>query len=540
MTNFLAGDVSGAQVLTATDHIYAQLWNELRQSRAASAVVGTTSECEYYCDGTDDDVQINAAMQAARHVYVKEGSYSLGDNLRIPSNTILEGAGFSTIFTYADDTINSGVTTNNALPGVLKRFCVIIPDGVPDWSGSGATATSNVILRNFKLDCNRAGQTSLVDGNLYGIFGSWVTNWRFENLWVINSNASGIAVWPVNLASYGGTSIPSKTVITGCLVEDCTDPDLAITDLYAGIFISDGTGLPNYVSISDSFVGGNLHGICVEDSSGGVTISNVHAYENKGNGISLHTASGVNISNSFCYKNENAGIGHSASGRFISISNCDCRYNKYGIDAENQWIITGGIVRWNDDAGIWIKGGSDCVLSGIGIYGNGAGTSPDYPYGVYITSGGIPGQNLITGCQIGHAYSSYRTQDSQTYGIYEADSVGVDYNYYLNNSFANYGGSQTPIRVDANNTSTIRNNMGWVTENSGTGSIVSGTTSDIITHGLSVTPTVDDIVITLAENPTNTPGAIWVDTIGATYFTVNCENNPGASNLDFGWKAIVL
>jgi hypothetical protein len=35
--------------------------------------------------------------------------------------------------------------------------------------------------------------------------------------------------------------------------------------------------------------------------------------------------------------------------------------------------------------------------------------------------------------------------------------------------------------------------------------------------------------------PTADPGNIWVDTIGATNFTVNCRNDPGASNLDFGW-----
>jgi len=71
---------------------------------------------------------------------------------------------------------------------------------------------------------------------------------------------------------------------------------------------------------------------------------------------------------------------------------------------------------------------------------------------------------------------------------------------------------------------------------SGTGTIASGTTSKVITHGLGFTPDPQDITITLIENPTNTPGAIWVDSIGDTTFTVNCENDPGASNLDFAWK----
>lgn len=86
----------------------------------------------------------------------------------------------------------------------------------------------------------------------------------------------------------------------------------------------------------------------------------------------------------------------------------------------------------------------------------------------------------------------------------------------------------------------IRRNQGFVTENSSTGSIASGGTTDVITHGLDVTPTAADIRVTLKENPDNTPGAIWVDTITSTQFTVNCENDPGASNLDFAWQAIVL
>lgn len=76
----------------------------------------------------------------------------------------------------------------------------------------------------------------------------------------------------------------------------------------------------------------------------------------------------------------------------------------------------------------------------------------------------------------------------------------------------------------------------WVDEAQGTDSIASGTTATTITHGLGYTPTRAEITITLGENPTNTPGAIWVDTIGATTFAVNCENDPGASNLDFSWS----
>ncbi len=55
-----------------------------------------------------------------------------------------------------------------------------------------------------------------------------------------------------------------------------------------------------------------------------------------------------------------------------------------------------------------------------------------------------------------------------------------------------------------------------------------------------MTPTLDDISVVLGENPTNDPGNVWVDTITATQFNINCRNDPGASNLDVAWQAVVL
>jgi len=112
-----------------------------------------------------------------------------------------------------------------------------------------------------------------------------------------------------------------------------------------------------------------------------------------------------------------------------------------------------------------------------------------------------------------------------TFGFYEASSS--NYNHY----YDNYTDGLVSTRYTLTGASSVVHIHG-----SGTGSITSGGTTDVITHGLGLTPNVEDITITLNENPSNTPGAIWVDTIGATQFTVNCENNPGASNLDFGWK----
>ena len=75
---------------------------------------------------------------------------------------------------------------------------------------------------------------------------------------------------------------------------------------------------------------------------------------------------------------------------------------------------------------------------------------------------------------------------------------------------------------------------------SGTATILSGNTSVVVTHGLTVTPTLADISVVAGENPTNSVGLLWVDTITSTQFTIHCEADPGASNLDLGWRVVVL
>ncbi len=94
-----------------------------------------------------------------------------------------------------------------------------------------------------------------------------------------------------------------------------------------------------------------------------------------------------------------------------------------------------------------------------------------------------------------------------------------------------------PLVNDASAGSIVRDNPTYVTENAGTGTLPNAgpPATVVIAHGCDYTPAAADIVITPTENPTNTPGLIWVDTIGAANFTVNCENDPGASALDFSW-----
>jgi hypothetical protein len=77
---------------------------------------------------------------------------------------------------------------------------------------------------------------------------------------------------------------------------------------------------------------------------------------------------------------------------------------------------------------------------------------------------------------------------------------------------------------------------GAVRANRGTATITSGNTSVQIAHGLGVTPVAADFTVIGTEDPTNTPGAIWISAIDETNATINVENDPGASNFDVSWK----
>ena len=85
--------------------------------------------------------------------------------------------------------------------------------------------------------------------------------------------------------------------------------------------------------------------------------------------------------------------------------------------------------------------------------------------------------------------------------------------------------------------SIVRGNVGYITENSDTATVADGTTSIAVTHGLATTPT--RVQITPRENPTNAVAFWWVDTLTPTQFTINVNTNPGASGLDFDWRAVV-
>ncbi len=216
MTKFVDGDVSGQQVLTDDDHLYPDHINELRQSRGVSAVVGRTPNCEYYCDGVDDQVQIQQALddltpgRTWKEKVVLVGDFHLSSGLIIPSFTTLEIQGslinegspnaMIDCNDYTTDIeIFGGILIGNydgvmITPGLnlttegLERFN-IHDITIKDFDSNGVhiKGVTDLIFSNIIVD--NCGQTTSLSHNIYMIR---IYNGIINNVITRNANNCGL------------------------------------------------------------------------------------------------------------------------------------------------------------------------------------------------------------------------------------------------------------------------------------------------------------------------------------------------------------
>jgi len=497
-----------------------------------------------------DNVDINAAIAAAGagKMELSEGDFTVVAQITPVSGVTIEGQGNST-----------KITMPNAGDAIDAFFEDATAGTATDWA-----------IKNLQIDGNKANVTTSCRG--ITVWGSHVL---IENVWVHDINGQdGIVV----------SATANLVNVVGCYVKDVDDMGIEVIDgatdvTVRGCTVDGALGAANFSIHSHTGTAAVTRARFIDCHSLNATgrsyrISGFTGLEsvncsiincddfNPGTGLYVDLSNDSLVSG--CSLTSR--ITSAATATRLRIVSCsmsgDC--NSYGSYATWQnCVINGGVlsvlgdhssviglthngtnavnnfglaiftpghyssvsgcVLYGEDAGarygIWLRGAQNCTVDGNVVEGwTGSGIRLNTQTAVNPTGNVVSG-NRAEGCGIGIS-----------------EEASGDNNFITGNDVT---GNTTPLaKVGAS--TIVRNNKGWVTENSGTGSIASGATAATITHGLSVTPTVDDIMVTLAENPTNTPGAIWVDTITSTQFNVNCENDPGASNLDFGWRAVVL
>jgi parallel beta-helix repeat protein len=311
-----------------------------------------------------------------------------------------------------------------------------------------------------------------------------------------------------------------------------------------------------------------------------VQITNNRCTGNMGNGISAVGSDYLTISGNFCINNGAAGTSY-AHGiglngcTFYTISDNYCSGNiGNGIDAtltSPNGAITGNIVFANQDNGIAVDSQSDYVS----VTGNNIRTNYNSGISVFASKYVTIVGNIVHESGINPTACAFAGSTSQPYGISLTgySNAGIDYFPYYNiisnneivgNTYAGTGAGLflqqaliTPdysLTLTSNNLNNntiavtagtgalgtetkIRDNRGYVTENSGSATITAALTAVTVTHGLSYTPTAKDITWSLTANPTNDIGNQWISGLTATQFVLNCRNAPGASTAIFNWYA---
>lgn len=211
-------------------------------------------------------------------------------------------------------------------------------------------------------------------------------------------------------------------------------------------------------------------------------------------GSSVHTR----IIGNYTLNNAVIGISVDSVSRFIISLNQTNNNGDNGIDlcASNQSIVTSNECLSNTNQGIAIDGWT------------------------------YPGKNCDDNI-ISHNMCMYNGQ----YGFDTANGNNrliVTNNNLGNNTLGALRDTGTGVSKK------ISDNRGYVTENSGTVQVSSGTTSTLVTHGLSSTPQEREITLTRSSNGGNSV-KYWFSNVGATTFKVNVEVDPGSGGAWFVW-----
>ncbi|NIT04541.1 hypothetical protein GTO10_06645 [Candidatus Saccharibacteria bacterium] len=618
------------------------------QSTAATLIVcasdaKNTGRCDYKSDGTDDQVQIQAAINAlpsgGGRIVLSEGNFQITAPIDKRSDLVIEGQGKGTHFVAQNRTTVFFTLAGSASNITLRDFSI---DGRGDdgvvYGGSpiDLQGIERFLVENVYVYSGAGHGIRVSDNSKYGV----VTKSTVEEAWddcfsVDGPGVFGITVFesvairckvawsthpglaqsafevddgPENVLikdsiavfagdgrigavhHHAGEAVPKNVVFDGITtegtlyigieimgVESVTVRNSRFRNITAvGVDMKQGEGatVPKNVSITNNeFEGITSAAIRIPASTGAenITIANnrIYSSSNVAGAIELHNASGVllygNIVGSVPRALQTDSVTNlTVIGNFLKATGTTGTYTIYAPSLSNATIAYNSIEHDSltvSHSALSVSGSRVRVIGNLIRAGwGGVIATAGSGNGFEIKNNDIEAQlrpiQFISGAN--HVVSSNRLKQ------YSVD-VTTDYNikfdvgdYHVVAS--NYMEGWRGVRFadgTANHTFTgnnvvdvasthvyptttvlvLKDNVGFRTESSGTGTVLSGNTFRDIAHGLAITPSINNIHVTPTNNLGNA-AKFWISNVGSVNFRINVDVDPGASTATFSWTVV--
>jgi parallel beta-helix repeat protein len=305
----LLGTLNDHETQKATQNGYGHIrLSDIPESggkRTARFTVGTSTagwtaaDCDYLCDGTADQTEINAAITAlpatGGEVVILDGTYNITAKINVAKNNVsIRGNGNATI---------------------LKRM-------YNSSTGEGVitlTSRSGCKIANLQVDGNKASYTA---SNNFGIYLSSSSNNTVTGNTCNNNNNDGIRLYSSSNNTVTGNTYNNNSNYGIYLYSSSSDNTVTgntCNNNSTGIYLS---------SSSNNTVTGNtcnntVTGIYLYSSSNNNTVTGNTCNNNSNYGIRLSSSSNNTVTGNTCNNNSNYGIRlYSSSNNTVTGNTC--------------------------------------------------------------------------------------------------------------------------------------------------------------------------------------------------------------------------
>jgi len=161
------------QIFDPSGNPFANRFTDVSDLRTATYVVAASDsvhkfEADYFCNGTNDHVQIQAALDklpaTGGEVFLLDGTYNIEESIVMDSYQTLRGCGRNTI-----------LTTTTANKDIIEA------------TGGDGTEKEGLLIADLCVDGNAGGVV-----NDKGIEWTYVDHSKISNIWALNNGEEGI------------------------------------------------------------------------------------------------------------------------------------------------------------------------------------------------------------------------------------------------------------------------------------------------------------------------------------------------------------